>query len=223
MSARRAPSRCEIDHLVVTAPTLASGADHVRRALGVEMGPGGEHPRMGTHNLLLRLGDAAFLEVIAPNPAAPRPVRPRWFALDDPAARREPRLAAWVARTHDLRAWPVDTLAPLGAVESMTRGAREWRITIPSDGALPMGGAAPMLIEWRSPPRTAALDLPDSGCSLAALTVRHAIPGDVSRLLEAFGLDGVAGVLPDSGISGGGASRLVAEIVTPDGVRRRLG
>ena len=43
---------------------------------------GGEHPRMGTHNLLLRLGDSVFLEVLSPNPDAPPPSRPRWFGLD---------------------------------------------------------------------------------------------------------------------------------------------
>ena len=88
--------RCEIDHLVVTAPTLESGADHVWQALGVRPGPGEQHPRMGTHNLLLRLGESQFLEVIAPDPAAARPDRPRWFALDELAPDATPRLAGWV-------------------------------------------------------------------------------------------------------------------------------
>src|SRR5450830_698760 len=109
---------CHIDHITVTAPTLEAGAEFVRQALGIVPQAGGEHPRMGTHNLLLRLGDSAFLEVIAPNPVAPRPDRPRWFGLDHPAVLREPRLATWVARTDDLRAWPADVLAPLGVVES---------------------------------------------------------------------------------------------------------
>src|SRR5262245_56050439 len=100
--ARTAPSRCHIDHLVVTAPTLEAGAEHVERVLGVPLQKGGAHDRMGTHNLLLRLGDSLYLEVIAPDPAAPPPSRPRWFELDGPRA-AEPRLAAWVARTSDIR------------------------------------------------------------------------------------------------------------------------
>lgn len=211
--------RCEIDHVTVTAPTLESGADFVRRALGAEMRAGGEHPRMGTHNLLLRLGDGAFLEVIAPNPAAPRPDRPRWFALDDPATLRAPRLATWVARTDDLRACPADVRAVLGAVEVMTRGAREWLITIPADGSLPMGGAAPALIEWQVPRRLAALDMPASGCALSTLTVGHPEPGRVSTLLAALGLDGVVRVVASTANE---AARLVAEIETPQG-RRTLG
>jgi hypothetical protein len=62
--------RCRIDHIAVTAPTLEAGAELVRLALGVEPQAGGAHARMGTHNLLLRLGDAVYLEVIAPDPRA---------------------------------------------------------------------------------------------------------------------------------------------------------
>jgi TusA-related sulfurtransferase len=38
---------------------------------------------MGTHNCLMQLGEAMFLEIIATDPAA-SPQRRRWFALDDP-------------------------------------------------------------------------------------------------------------------------------------------
>lgn len=71
--------RASLDHLVVVAPTLAAGAQYVEERLGVVMQPGGKHPRMGTHNLLLRLGDC-YLEVIAPNPDAPAPTRPDGLA-----------------------------------------------------------------------------------------------------------------------------------------------
>ena len=72
----------QIDHLTVTAPSLAAGSAFVQEVLGVAPQAGGEHPRMGTHNLLLRLGDSLFLEVIAANPQVPAPDRPRWFGLD---------------------------------------------------------------------------------------------------------------------------------------------
>ena len=74
-------TRCLIDHITVTAPTLEAGAAFVVQALGVAPQPGGEHPLMGTHNLLLKLSDTAFLEVIAVNPKATAPQRPRWFEL----------------------------------------------------------------------------------------------------------------------------------------------
>ena len=205
--------RCEIDHLVVTAPTLAGGADFVQRVLGVAPGPGGEHPRMGTHNRLLRLGASAFLEVIAIDPAAPRPGRPRWFGLDALAPDHAPRLAAWVARTDDLRGFAGDVLHELGPVETMTRGAREWLITIPADGALALGGALPLLIEWQAPRTPAGAGLPEAGCALAALGLRHPEPARVQALLARMGLaDRVAVEAGEAG--------LWADIATPSGTRR---
>jgi hypothetical protein len=205
--------RCEIDHLVVTAPSLQSGSDHVASILGVAPGPGGAHPRMGTHNLLLRLGESLFLEVIAPDPAAPHPGRPRWFGLDEAVASRAPRLAAWVARTDDLSRCPADVLAVCGPVETMARGAREWLITIPADGGLPLGGALPMLIEWQSPRAPAGAGLPEAGCALAALGLRHPEPARVQALLARAGFADRASVET-------GAPGLWADIDTPAGLRR---
>jgi hypothetical protein len=71
-----------LDHLTVTAPTLDAGAHHVRRALGVRVEAGRDHPGMGTHNRLLSPGADSYLEIIAANPAARVPARPRWFGLD---------------------------------------------------------------------------------------------------------------------------------------------
>ena len=205
--------RCVIDHLVITAPTLASGADWVAHALGVAPGSGGAHPRMATHNLLLRLGETTFLEVLAPDPAAAHPPRPRWFALDDLGPDDVPRLAAWVARTDDLRACPDDLLALVGPIETMTRGTREWLITIPPDGGLPLGGALPMLIEWQSPRAPAGAGLPESGCELAGLGLRHP---QGARLNELLALAGLA----DRVAIGTGTPGLWADIVTPAGLRR---
>ena len=60
---------------------------------------GGKHAHMGTHNRLLSLGDL-YLEVIAPDPEAPRPAWPRWFDLDNFDG--PPRLTNWICRSDDL-------------------------------------------------------------------------------------------------------------------------
>ena len=77
-----------LDHLVVAAASLEQGAAWCEATLGVVPGPGGVHATMGTHNRLLRIATEAFpdayLEIIAIDPAAPAPGRPRWFGLDDP-------------------------------------------------------------------------------------------------------------------------------------------
>jgi hypothetical protein len=53
--------RSFLDHITVTALSLEAGAELVAQSLGVTPQAGGEHPRMATHNLLLRLGQATFL------------------------------------------------------------------------------------------------------------------------------------------------------------------
>jgi Glyoxalase-like domain len=159
---------CTIDHLVVTAPNLEVGVEWVERQLGVKLQPGGEHPSMGTHNYLLRLGETTYLEVIAINPAAAKPPRPRWFGLDRLTSLSAPRLASWVVRTADIQASFSACSENLGSILTMRRGDLQWRITVPDDGDFVLGGVVPMLIEWNTPAHPASR-LPDSGCKLLRL------------------------------------------------------
>lgn len=207
--------RCLIDHITVTAPTLEAGAEFVRQALGVAPQPGGEHPRMGTHNLLLRLGDSLFLEVISPNPKAPAPSRPRWFALDTLSPTATPMLSTWVARTPDIRSTASACTEALGNIEPMSRGALDWLITIPADGALPLNGIAPALIEWQTEVHPAST-LQDHGLSLAKLELFHPEPDRISRLLRSLDLEGPLSV---SSPSAGRTAYMVAHIDTPQGLR----
>ena len=207
--------RCEIDHLTITAPSLALGAEYVERALGIALQPGGEHPRMGTHNLLLRLGDALFLEVIAVNPAGAPPLRPRWFALDEVAVDSAPRLVHWVARTNAIRSAPAECLEVTGPIETMTRGALQWLITIPTDGALPLGGAVPALIEWPTPDHPAAT-LDDKGCTLRGFEVHTSEHERVGALLDALALRAAVKLVP---LRANEATRLIAHFDTPAGPR----
>ncbi len=209
---------CCVDHIVVTAPDLAVGVKYVSDTLGVAMQPGGEHPQMATHNWLLRLGDAAFLEVIAPNPAAPRPPRRRWYALDDQTPATLPRLAGWVARAADARGVAVAASESLGHVESLQRGALRWLLTVPPDGSLPMGGAAPMVIEWQNEGGHIARGLHDAGCSLRALHLYHPEAHRLEAVLRSIGFDDRAVVV--SPLPAGELPYLLAEIETPGGPRR---
>lgn len=209
------PRRCFLDHITVTAFSLEAGAAFVRETLGVSPQVGGEHPRMATHNLLLRLGDTLFLEVIAPNPAVAPSSRPRWFALDRLGPRSPPSLSTWVVRTGDIRAAADAASEPLGAVEPMSRGALHWFITIPADGSVPLDGTAPALIEWQTDVHPAS-KLEDHGLSLAELEVVHPEPDRVSRLLSSLKLDAPVSVVA---APSGAAARLVAHIDTPQGIR----
>lgn len=207
---------CEIDHLVITAPSLSAGAEFVEQMLGVTPQVGGEHPRMGTHNLLLRLGDTLYLEVIAPNPQAPPPNRPRWFGLDSLSPDAQPALTSWVVRTTDIRDSADVSSEPLGEIEAMSRGSLDWLITIPTDGVVPLKGVAPALIEWRTDSHPAS-KLQDQSLSLFLLEIIHPEPARITRLVSSLGLDGSVSVLPTIGSA---APHLVAHINTPQGLRR---
>jgi hypothetical protein len=207
------PSR--IDHIAVTAPTLEAGAAWVHQSLGITPETGGEHPAMGTHNLLLRLGDALYLEVIAPNPRAFKPNRPRWFGLDTLHPDSAPALSAWVARTPDIQKTASQCSESLGNIELMSRGALNWLITIPADGALPLGGIAPALIEWQTEVHPAET-LQDFGLSLARIELFHPEPERISRLLQSIGLEGPFSVSVPSGKH---TASLSAHINTLQGLR----
>ncbi len=182
-----------IDHLVVTCAELEAGAAWVEGRLGVAPGPGGRHGPMGTHNRLMSLGPDCYLEVIAPDPSAPPPGRPRWFGLDAAGA---PALTHWAARTSDLDA--ALAAAPDGAGEAMelSRGDLRWRMGVTARP--PMDGAFPMLLQWLG--AGAFERLPPSGCRLAALELRHpeaealraALPIDDARLHVAAGPRAIA-------------------------------
>lgn len=172
---------------------------------------------MGTHNRLLRLSESTYLEVIAPDPAAPHRAWPRWFNLDRVGADDAPLLAGWVARCDDIHAVQAACAHDLGHVQPMTRGDLAWQITVRGDGAFPLDGAAPALIEWQTPTHPAAA-LPDAGCSLVELVLHHPDPEQVYGLLTQIEMQ----ARPTVHWSGDEPAFLVAIIDTPSG-RRTLG
>lgn len=186
-----------IDHLVIGAASLADG-DRLAARLGVELRPGGRHPRMGTHNRLLRLGKRQYLEVIAVDPDTPPPERPRWFGLDDPKVQEKlaerPRLLGWVARTDSMDEARGAAPDLFGPVESMSRGDLRWQITIRPDGTMPEGGVLPALIQWPEDIHPADA-LPEAGCRLEGLTLHHPRPELIrTRLSEVLFVAGATTV-----------------------------
>jgi hypothetical protein len=184
----------EIDHIVVGARDLASGAAFIEAELGVRPGPGGVHEGAGTHNLLLGLGPECYLEVIAPDPGQPAPPHGRMFDLDDPSVRMmleaEPRLLAYVARTSTLEAM-VARLgeARAGSIRTLRRGDLAWRMAVPPQRQ-DMDNLIPALIQWEGG-RSAAATLPDSGVRLLALEAEHPEPRGLRQALAQRGLDEV--------------------------------
>ena len=200
----------QFDHIAVFARTLEEGAAHIKRCLGIDMPTGGAHPRMGTHNLLLSLGENSFLEVIAIDPQAPAPQRARWFGLDTFDA--EPVLGTWVLGTDDLHTEAARSPSASGPVIEMTRGALNWLICVPQDGSMPLDGAFPTLIEWPKGPHP-AVRMIDLGCRLKSLVIEHP---QADQILAQIGdrLD-----LQRITIRTAPAKSISAQIETPDGMR----
>lgn len=180
-------SGVQLDHLVVVAATLEAGSAWCESTFGVVPEPGGRHALMGTHNRLLALGgpnvDRAYLEIIALDPQAEPPGRPRWFGMDGPAP-EPPRLVHWAARSRvlDMHRWGlINRGIDPGPSRALQRDALRWRLTVRDDGRLLAGGALPTLIEWQG--THPADTLPPRGVQLLSLTLRG-LDGPVQRVLQ---------------------------------------
>jgi hypothetical protein len=207
VSAAPYPATATLDHLVVAATSLAQGVAWCEATLGITPGPGGEHPLMGTHNRLFKLAcspdehptwQTAYFEIIAINPAAPAPGRPRWFGLDDPAlqqrlASQGPQLIHWVAASTSLVAHRSRLLAAgelAGEVLDVSRptatGLLRWQMLVPANGQPGHHGTQPTLIEW-PPGAHLSSRMPASGVALQRLQL-HGLP---LAAAQALGLQGV--------------------------------
>lgn len=204
-------TRPVLDHIVIGASSLEQGVNAMERRLGVQIPPGGAHPLMGTHNRLMRLGESSFLEVIAIDPAAPAPSRPRWYGLDDPAVRfalrEDPKVIAWVLRSQDIERDAALASYRGEEIIRVSRGTLNWRLTVPEDGRLPWGGAFPHIIEWdgaAEPWRS----MGSFDCQLDRLTLIHP---DSGGLAAAIGQ--VLGELPDYlAVEHGDAPKISAQL-----------
>jgi hypothetical protein len=195
-----------IDHVLYGAPDLDEGIDRIERLLGARPAPGGRHPAYGTHNAVLALGPACYLEVIAPELGLPAPARGIGFGVQGLAASR---LVTWAMRHPAIE--EAAALAGLGAVES---GCRErvdgtvlsWRLTDPY--AERMEGVVPLLIDWGETPHPASSA--PSGGRLVGLRLEHPSAAGVRDRLDLLGVEGI-----EVEVARADEPRLVARIETP--------
>lgn len=189
-----------IDHIVVAAQSLEQGVAWCEATFGIVPGPGGVHTRMGTHNRLFSVASErhpeAYFEIIAIDPAAPPPGRPRWFGLDEPAlaARLQagPMLVNLVARTPilEMQRWGLINVGhhpgePLAFERASPQGPLRWRMLVRDDGQLLFGGAWPTLIEWQGEHHPARA-MPDSGVLLTSVELAG-VPGRAAEVLKLRG------------------------------------
>ncbi|MEE9454483.1 MAG: VOC family protein [Paracoccaceae bacterium] len=176
----------EFDHIAIGCRTLAEGAAYVFEKTGLKIPVGGTHPLMGTHNLLMATGSDSFLEIIAIDPSAPKPAHNRWFGLDN-VDFPVPRPHAWILRSNDLDhdlGIAKDIGIDFGTALSVTRGDMTWRFAVRKDGAIPLDGAAPMIMEWPEMPVHPAEKMVDLGTRIKNITLETPHAESINMLLN---------------------------------------
>ena len=200
-----------IDHLILFTPDLERGCDTVEHRLGTRPVPGGRHPNLGTHNALLGLGPACYLEVMAPDPHAERPLDLGRLGMGD---LETPRLGTWVLRAENIDETAQHAVSAGVGLGPISAGHRDnpdgssvmWRVTEPF--VFPFGGVVPFLIAWGETPHPGSR-LPAVG-ELHGLAVEHPDEAGVRRAFNALGVDLT--------VTAGPAPKLLATIETPGGL-----
>lgn len=179
-----------LDHLVFAVPDLRRGIEAFGAKLGVEPASGGRHEGMATHNALLRLGGRRYIELIAADPGAPEPPRPRPFGLD---SLEGPRLVTWAVRTTDIEATARRSRErgyDPGIVFAMSRARPDgetlhWKLSLRAD---PFGeGLVPFLIDWGDAEHPAGDGEAPAPCALESFEGVHPKPEPIRAALAALG------------------------------------
>lgn len=178
-----------LDHIVYAVPDLEAAVKDFHHRAGVRPAMGGKHEGLGTHNALVALGSAAYLELIAPDPEQDQPsVLP--FGLH---GLTRPRIVTWAVKATRLadrverarvHGYDPGFVIPMSRVEP--DGFRmEWSLTFNTE--LTASGLVPFLIDWSECPNPAK-SAPE-GCHLREFYGRHPEPEKVRPMLDALGAE----------------------------------
>lgn len=177
-----------IDHVRYAAPDLENAVADIEERFGVRAGGGGRHLGQGTHNKLLALGAATYLEIVAPDPEQPEPAGPRPYGVDGVT---RGGMVGWALVCEDIdaalgtsRSRGFDPGEVINGQRVTATGAMlRWRLT---RNAL-TAGPIPFLISWGETPHPAATA--PSGLTLESLRIEHPDPASLREPLYALGAD----------------------------------
>ncbi len=178
-----------LDHVLLGAPDLPSGAAAFAALTGVTPAVGGTHPGFGTRNRLVSLGADCFFEVIGPDPEQNIAASPRARMI---AALPAPALLTFAVQTTDLAGLcerAVEAGLAVGPRMPMSRtrpdGVRlDWvvvRFSHPD-----YGEAIPFAIDWQGSPHPAGSS--PGGCTLRELAVLHPEPAGLAAIYQLLGI-----------------------------------
>lgn len=200
-----------IDHLVFAVPDLEVARDDFEQRTGIRPSYGGQHVGLGTHNAVLDLGEAVYVELLAPDPSQPESAGELAFGLHTLG---EPRLITWAAKADHLRQRVESARAAgfdPGEVVPISRKLPdgtllEWELTTRPSAA----GAAdllPYLIDWGDVPHPTTRA--EAGCRLTSLRGQHPESEAVRGQLVALEVE--------LDVEQGPTAALIAVIETPRG------
>lgn len=189
-----------IDHVIVGINDLQGGIEELERLTGVRAVYGGAHPGRGTHNALMSLGGAQYLEILAPNPEDEGSTP--WIGGLGNLTFLTP--VGWAARADDLPALQ-QSLKTQGVETGEIRpGARNrpdgtrlgWKTL---DLAAPASPLLPFFIEW-DPGSAHPSETSPQGCRLTGFVLHDPAPGALRKPLQAAGLQVEVREAKESGI-----------------------
>lgn len=190
-----------LDHLMWGAPSLEVGMAEAERLFGVAPAPGGSHPGLGTCNALLSLGQAVYLEIIAPDPEqeVTDNLAGRLATLD------EPGLITWAASAPALQ----ELAGRAAALELVVRGPIPTRRATPDGGMLEwellfvgghrFGPLVPFFIDWLESPHPATTN-PVAG-TFQRLEIRSPEASALNVIFEGLGVDARAEQANEPGLA----------------------
>ena len=179
-----------LDHVLLGCNDLQRGIDFVEQHTGVRAVFGGVHPRRGTQNALLSLGERRYLEIIVPDPGQPDAKNPLALHLKKLS---EPQIVGWAAHVPNIDQ-TASRLRDAGVnFEGPTPGSRKrpdgrilnWKtLTLKDD----RGGLLPFFIEWSAGSKHPSEDAPH-GCKLDSFSAISANPDGLLKVLKTLGLE----------------------------------
>lgn len=176
-----------VDHVILGIGDLQQGIEELERLTGVRAVYGGAHPGRGTHNALISLGGAQYLEILAPNPED-RGSTP-WIGELGNLTSLTP--VGWAARSDDLSGLQQALKSQGIGTGEIRPGARNqpdgtrlaWRtldLTAPSP-------LLPFFIEW-DPATAHPSETTPKGCRLTGFVLHDPAPEALREPLQAAGL-----------------------------------
>ncbi len=165
----------DLDHLIVGFPNLEDGINRLFHLSGYRAAGGGSHPHRGTRNALLNLGNNAYLELLARDPAQPAL---RWHK--EIATLSELTIVGWAMRhsqldrlASSLKERGVPCTDPIPGSRVRPDGQTlHWRTLRLMDD---LNGNLPFFIDWDSGSPHPSSDAP-GGCRLQLFRPAGALP-----------------------------------------------